>query len=272
MNISALMRRTQPAEPRCIVNIPAANIRPNPSQPRRHFESNELTAMAKSISQLGIIQPLTVREVDGGYELIAGERRLRAAKLAGLREVPCIIAEADPERAAMMALVENLQREDLNFFEQAAGFRMLIEKFGLTQQQAAVQLGLSQPTIANKLRLLSISDEQKAKILNFRLSERHARALLRVSEEERGGILQTVCDKHMTAEGLERYIDALEKQKKVREGYRKRAAVLGDVRLFFNTVEKALNVMRLAGVEAKSEKKQAEGYIEYVIKIPKKEE
>lgn len=248
MNISALMRRTQPAEPRCIVNIPAADIRPNPAQPRRHFESNELTAMAKSISQLGIIQPLTVREVDGGYELIAGERRLRAAKLAGLREVPCIIAEADPERAAMMALVENLQREDLNFFEQAAGFRMLIEKFGLTQQQAAVQLGLSQPTIANKLRLL------------------------RVSEEERGGILQTVCDKHMTAEGLERYIDALEKQKKVREGYRKRAAVLGDVRLFFNTVEKALNVMRLAGVEAKSEKKQAEGYIEYVIKIPKKEE
>ena len=135
-----------------------------------------------------------------------------------------------------------------------------------------MQLGLSQPTIANKLRLLSISDEQKAKILNFRLSERHARALLRVSEEERGGILQTVCDKHMTAEGLERYIDALEKQKKVREGYRKRAAVLGDVRLFFNTVEKALNVMRLAGVEAESEKKQAEGYIEYVIKIPKKEE
>jgi ParB family chromosome partitioning protein len=140
----------------------------------------------------------------------------------------------------------------------------------MTQQETAVYLGISQPAVANKLRLLKLSDEHKVIILNYNLSERHARALLRVDEEHRGEILKTVCEKKLTAEGLERYIDALIKQEQVKESYRRRAEVLSDVKLFFNTVEKALNIMRLAGVDAKAEKTQSDGYIEYLIKIPEK--
>lgn len=272
MNISTLIRPKPETVTKGIVQLSVADIRPNRSQPRRHFESDELTAMAKSISQIGILQPLTVREIGetGVYELIAGERRLRAAKLAGMKYVPCIIENVSDERSALMALIENLQRQDLNFFEEAAGFKMLLEQFGMTQQEAAIHLGIAQPTVANKLRLLRISDEHKAIILNYHLTERHARALLRVSDEHRGEILQVVCEKHLTADGLDRYIDALIKREKVKESYQKRSAVLTDVRLFFNTVEKALNVMRLAGVDAQAERKQEEGYIEYVIKIPEK--
>lgn len=270
MNISTLIRPKGESgeKTNALAHISVTSISPNRSQPRRHFESDELTAMAKSISQIGILQPLIVRETDDGYELIAGERRLRAAKLAGLRYVPCIVENVSDERSALMALIENLQRQDLNFFEQAAGFKMLIERFGMTQHEAAIRLGISQPTVANKLRLLKLSDEHKAVIINYRLTERHARALLRVEESRRGEILQVVCEKHLTADGLERYIDALIKRDKVKESYRKRSAALTDVRLFFNTVEKALNVMRLAGVDARAERKQEEGYIEYVIKIP----
>jgi ParB family chromosome partitioning protein len=263
-----LIHKNKCVEETAVVWISITSVKPNRSQPRRHFESQELTALAKSISQFGIIQPLCVRKIDDEYELISGERRLRAAKLAGFKTVPCIIHEADNERSALMALIENLQRQDLNFFEQAEGFRALTEQYGMTQQQAAVSLGIAQPTIANKLRLLRLSEEQRDMILNFGLTERHARALLRVEEEKRTEILQTGCEKHFSAEAFEKYVDEFIKQEKLKANYRKRASVLSDVRLFFNTVEKALNVMRLAGVDAVSEKKNQDGYIEYVIKIP----
>jgi ParB family chromosome partitioning protein len=269
MNLTLIKQKPQ-TESNCIVSISITAIIPNPSQPRRHFESQELTAMAKSISRIGIIQPLIVRETVDGYELISGERRLRAAKLAGLKFVPCIVNDVSDCSSAIIALVENLQRQDLNFFEQAEGFRLLIKKYGMTQQETAIQLGITQPTVANKLRLLKLSPEHRNTIINFGLTERHARTLLRVDESCRSEVLDVICDKHLSADAAERYVDALIKHEKLKDSYKKRSAVLTDVRLFFNTVEKALNVMRLAGVDAKSEKKQEEGYIEYVIKIPDK--
>ena len=266
----SLLNKKTAAVSAAVVLIPIADISPNRSQPRRRFGGDELTALAKSISQLGVLQPLTVRRVENGFELICGERRLRAAQLAGLDSVPCIVTDVSDMRSALEALVENLQRSDLDFFEQAAGFKTLIERFGMTQQQAAVSLGISQPAVANKLRLLRLSDEHKAKILNFGLTERHARALLRLDEQKRGDALDVICDRQLTAESTEKYIDALLRQDKIKESYARRAGVLSDVRLFFNTVEKALSIMRLAGVEASSERIQSDGFIEYVIRIPEK--
>ncbi len=266
----ALLHKKAPAAPQ-VVQIPISEIAPNRSQPRRRFSADELTKLAKSISQLGVLQPLTIRRVGEGFELICGERRLRAAKLAGLEAVPCIISDVSDKYSALEALVENIQREDLDFFEQARGLKLLIDNFGMTQQQAAVSLGISQPAVANKLRLLRLSDKHRAMILNYSLTERHARALLRLDEQRRDEALSLICERRLTAESTEKYIEALLKQDKVRESYARRAGALGDVRLFFNTVEKALNIMRMAGVDASSEKKQNEGYIEYVIRIPDKD-
>ena len=272
MNLISLLSKTdasQTAAPE-ILQIPVAEIHPNPSQPRKSFSAAELVSLAKSISQLGIIEPLVVRHDTVGYELICGERRLKAAKLAGLSRVPCIVCDISDLNAALFSLIENLQRQDLNFFEQAEGFRLLIEKFGLTQQEAALSLGISQPAVANKLRLLRLSERHRQIISDNNLSERHARALLRVGEEKRDEVLKVAIDRQFTAELLDRYIDAMHKKDKIKESYTKRSAAVGDVRLFMNTVEKALNVMRLAGVDAQAEKKQEDGYTLYVIKIAEK--
>lgn len=254
-----------------VADISIDSIRPNPSQPRRIFDRDELITLAKSVSQLGILQPITVRRTDMGYELICGERRLRAAEFAGLKSVPCIIKGVSDQNCALIALVENLQRQDLNFFEVAEGYRILTEKFGLTQQETAVKLGVSQPSVANKLRLLKISPEHRAQILNFHLTERHARALLRLPEEKRADALQTACDQKLNAENFEKYIDEMFHVEQIRQSYRKRASALSDVRLFFNTVEKAVGVMRLAGVNAVTEKRRTDSGIEYVIKINDKD-
>lgn len=253
-----------------VLQIPISEIRPNPSQPRKNFSQSELVSLAKSISQLGMIEPLIVRRIGGGFQLVCGERRLKAAVIAGLSRVPCIISDISDLNAALFALIENLQRQDLNFFEQAEGFRQLIEKYGLTQQEAAVSLGISQPAVANKLRLLRLSERHRKIISENNLSERHARALLRVGEERRDEVLKVAIDRRFTAELLEKYIDALLKKDKIKESYARRSAAVGDVRLFMNTVEKALNVMRLAGVDAQAEKKQEDGYTLYVIKIAEK--
>lgn len=261
--------RIKPGES-VIRSIPAEDIMPCRWQPRTDFDPAELSALAKSISQLGLLQPLTVRKTELGIELVCGERRLRAARLAGLKNVPCLVSELSDSAAAIACLTENLQRKDLSFFEQAEGLRMLIEEFSLTQQQAAVQLGMSQPAVANKLRLLRLTPEQRAVILREGLTERQARALLRAKDELREEALQAAIGQKLTAEGIERYIDELNSREKRRRSYQRRSAALGDVRLFFNTVEKAVKVMQLAGVNAETERKQNDGFIEYVIKIPER--
>ena len=223
-----------------VIEVGVGDIRPNPSQPRKHFAADELTALAKSISANGIIQPLTVRCAEEGFELISGERRLRAAKLAGLKSVPCIIVKADRGRSAVLALLENIQRSDLNCFEEAAAISALLDSGKVTREEAALKLGLAQSTIANKLRLLRLSRDEQKLICEHGLSERHARALL---------------------------IARLEREEAKRNSYEKRAVMLKDVRLFFNSVNKALEVMKLAGVDATAKRVDKDDVIEYTITI-----
>lgn len=252
-----------------VCDIPTEAVRPNPSQPRKNFDAASLAQLARSISQDGIIQPLTVRDKNGYYELVSGERRLKAAKIAGLRSVPCIIADISDERSAVYALIENIQREDLNFYEQASAIARLISEYGLTQEDAALRLGLSQPAVANKLRLLKLSDEEASLLISSGLGERHARALLRIPDKDkRREAIQYVIKKALNAAQTEKYISSLIKAQKVSESYKKRAPILRDIRLFLNTMNKAVKVMQLAGVKANAKKVEHEGYVDYIVSIP----
>ena len=185
-------------------------IRANPDQPRKYFEPEALRELAESIGRYGILQPLTVRRGEDGYELIAGERRLRAAKLAGLREVPCLAVRSDEEESALLSLIENLQRQDLHYMEEAAAIAKLIAVYGLSQEQAAERLGKSQSAVANKLRLLRLSPACVALLREGGLSERHARALLRLSDEnERLAALRVIIERGCNVAQAEAYIESV---------------------------------------------------------------
>lgn len=252
-----------------VMEIPTDAIKPNPMQPRKNFEAASLAELSRSISQDGIIQPLTVREKNGYFELVSGERRLKAAKIAGLRTVPCIITDISDERSAVYALIENIQREDLNFYEQATAIAKLIGRYGLTQEDAAVRLGISQPAVANKLRILRLDKDELDIILRSGLSERHARALLRLTDkQQRIEAASKAAREHLSALQLEKHIASVIKTTKVRESYKKRAPILRDVRLFLNTMNKAVKVMQLAGVKANAKKVEHEGYVDYIVSIP----
>lgn len=252
-----------------VMEIPTDAIKPNPMQPRKNFEAASLAELSRSISQDGIIQPLTVREKNGYFELVSGERRLKAAKIAGLRTVPCIITDISDERSAVYALIENIQREDLNFYEQATAIAKLIGRYGLTQEDAAVRLGISQPAVANKLRILRLDKDELDIILRSGLSERHARALLRLTDkQQRIEAATKAAREHLSALQLEKHIASVIKTAKVRESYKKRAPILRDVRLFLNTMNKAVKVMQLAGVKANAKKVEHEGYVDYIVSIP----
>jgi ParB family chromosome partitioning protein len=226
-------------------------------------------SLAESIKHNGILQPLTVRiPVSGGYELVAGERRLRAAVLAGYKEVPCITVELDEKQSAVMSLLENLQREDLNFFEEALGIARLIEYCDLTQEQVAVKLGKSQSTIANKLRLLRIESSDREQILNFGLTERHARALLKLESEKRDFALKEIISKELNVYESEKFIDSiLVPSEKLKE--RRSLSIIKDVRIFFNTINNAVDVMKRSGIDAVALRQEYDDYYEYTVKIPK---
>ena len=252
-----------------VLELPTGAIKPNPRQPRKHFDAGELTSLSRSIAQDGVIQPLTVRDMGGYYELVSGERRLRAAKIAGLKTVPCIIADISDERSAVYALIENIQRCDLNFFEQAQAISQLVSEYGLTQEEAALRLGLSQPAVANKLRLLRLSDDERELILSHSLSERHARALLRCSDKaQRAEVIEKIVSASLNATQTEKYISSLQRSEEIKKSYQKRAPILRDVRLFVNTMNKAVRVMQLAGVKANTKKVEHEGYVDYIVSIP----
>ena len=200
---------------------------------------------------------------------MAGERRLRAAKLAGLAAVPCLVMDISERNAAIMALVENIQREDLHFFEEAAALEKLIRCFGLTQEDAAMKLGRAQSTVANKLRLLKLTEDEQAFIRRHRLTERHARTLLRLSDPaERMRVMEKVVKLHLNVERTEQLIDDMIGQARERESLRKRSVLFRDVRLFTNTISKAVETMQAAGIAAASQKMQFDDYIEYRIRIP----
>lgn len=253
--------------------IPINAVRPNPQQPRRSFDETALQELADSISAYGILQPLTVRDRGGVYELVAGERRLRAARIAGLREVPCLIAEVGEEDAALLALIENLQRRDLDYMEEAAAIARLIRRYGLSQQQAAEKLGKSQPTIANKLRLLRLSAPVIDCLRQYGLTERHARTLLRLTDPEQ----QLAAARHIGKRGLnvaqtEQYIDRLTAENRTEPPRRRPTYIIKDVRLFLNSVERGVRLMQSAGVGAEVGRRDTEEEILLTIHIPKRRE
>ncbi|SCJ76263.1 ParB/RepB/Spo0J family partition protein [Neobittarella massiliensis] len=249
-----------------VVSLPVSQIRPNPAQPRLRFDAYELISLAESIRQNGLLQPITVREVGDGYELISGERRLRATKLAKLRQINCIIVDTDEQQSAVFALLENIQRQDLDYFEQARGIKKLIECWGITQEQAAARLGMAQSTLANKLRLLGLEEDLQKYVVEQKLSERHARALLTVDRAHRMEVAQTVCARHLNVVQTEEYIEKMEMAAK--KPQRRNLFIVKDVRIFLNTVGKAIDMMKQAGVDAVANTTQCGDYIEYNIRIP----
>jgi len=252
-----------------VVQLPVEKIVPNPHQPRKNFDDAELNMLAESIRQNGILQPLSVRKVDDGYELISGERRLRAAKLIGLENVPCIVVDITERNSAVLAIVENIQRQDLSFFEEAIAIEKLIDFYGMTQEDAAIKLGKAQSTIANKLRLLKLSEKEMEMIAENGLTERHARALLRLNTpEQRLYAIERISKGKLNVERAEKLVDEILSDQKEKESIKKRSGAFKDIRLFINTISKAVETMQAAGINAESQKIRSDGYIEYIVKIP----
>ena len=252
-----------------VVLLPIEKITPNPAQPRQEFDKREILSLAQSIKENGVLQPITVRKLDNKeYELISGERRLRASKEAELKEIPAIIIDATSRQSAVYAILENIQRKDLTLFEEALALRSLINEWGVTQEEAAAKLGKAQSTIANKLRLLTLSNVEQEIITKYQLTERHARAVLKIKDETlRLEVLKHIAKRGMNVSEAEDYI---ERATKLRPAEGRRLFIVKDVRVFINTINKAIDVMKSAGINAEAHKKESENYIEYLVRIPTK--
>ncbi len=248
-----------------VVFLPVQAIRPNPAQPRQVFREEALDELAQSIRAHGILQPLSVRRIGGGYELIAGERRLRAGILAGLTEVPCILMTMDDKESGTAALVENLQRQDLDFIEEARGISALMNAMNLSQEQTARLLGKSQSGIANKLRILRHSAHVLAAIRAENLTERHARALLKLpTEGEKMQAISMIAKLDMSVSRAERYIEELCEQSDRRQPK-------ANIGAFLNGLNQSLARIQLSGVPAISERRETDSQIVLTITIPKKQ-
>ena len=251
--------------------IPLGRIRPNPQQPRRSFDEEDLAELAASIRSCGILQPLTVRRAGEGYELVAGERRLRAARIAGLREVPCLVAQVGEEDSALLALMENLQRRDLDCWEEAQAIARLISRYGLSQEEAARRLGRAQPTVANKLRLLRLPEDVRALLRENGLTERHARALLRLQDPEvQRRAAGDMARRGMNVAQAEAYVEKLLQSAQVTPPRGRSTYIIKDVRLFLNSVDRGLHLMRQAGVDAGWNRQDTDREILLTIRIPKR--
>jgi len=260
-----------------ITYINIESIRPNPYQPRKQFNKLSLDELCESIKQYGVIQPINVRKASHGYfELISGERRLRAASLAGLKEIPAIIVSVDDNNSAVMALIENLQREDLSYLEEAEGYNSLICEHGLTQEVLAKKIGKNQSTVANKIRLLRLSPMVKKILTDNCLTERHARALLKLHDDQAQlKVLRQVCDKGLnvkkTEDLVERVIEKLSKNEDLEEkdDIKKVHKAIKDIRIFVNTIRQAIEAMKKSGVNAKAAQLDRGEYVEFIVRIPK---
>ena len=246
-----------------VLFLPARSIQPNPSQPRRIFREEALEELADSIRRHGILQPLSVRRVGTGYELIAGERRLRAAQLVGLSEIPCIVMQMDDKESGAVALVENLQRQDLDFVEEARGISRLMSQYSMSQEQVARILGKSQSGIANKLRLLRHSEPVLQALLDGQLTERHARVLLKLdSEGEKLKAISVILEQNMSVARTEQYIRSLVARQQ-------EAPPQKDVGAFLQRVSQTLSQIQRSGIAAISERRETESQIVLTITIPK---
>ena len=251
-----------------LARLPVGEILPNPNQPRRSFDQQELDKLAKSIAANGLLQPISVRRQDrNSYELIAGERRLMACKALGMDKIPAIVIEMPDTDSAVMALVENLHRADLECFEEAEAIAKLMADGRLTQQQVAKMLCKSQPAIANKLRLLRISPLLRSLLVENGLTERHARALLTVEDpQQQEEILRYVIKMGLNVAQTESYIQRFHK---VTPEKPSRLVVVKDVRLLFNSISKAVNAIKEGGFEVETMQTEDDLYVNYVVRIPK---
>ncbi len=264
-----MMKNEQPE----IKYIPIESIRPNPYQPRKDFNKKALEELSQSIKSFGLIQPISVRKIqDESYELIAGERRLRASELAELEEIPAIVVDYKDNESAMIALVENLQREDLNFIEEAEGYNNLIIDHGFTQQQLAEKLGKSQSTIANKLRLLKLPEDIQKDLIEHNLTERHGRALLKLPDEQlKREVLDKVIKNELNVSKTEKLVneilDDLTKEKV--DEHKSNVKGLISMRIYLNTIKNAYTAIKESGIDAKYDEKDKGDFVEVTIQIPK---
>ena len=257
-----------------VVYLCTEDIDPCPVQPRKNFDEESLSELSESIKSYGILNPLTVRMRGGKYELVAGERRLRAARLAGLKEVPCMLVDVNMEGASLIALVENLQRKDLDFIEEALGINQLIIMFGMSQEEAARRIGKSQSAVANKLRLLKLPRDILDSLRENGLTERHGRALLRLSSPvEQRQALEYIVDNKLTVAATDAYIDALltkdEEPPEPEKSSGRRSFILKDVRIFLNSLTRSIDLMKQGGIDAGVKRQETEDSLILTISIPK---
>ncbi len=260
-----------------LVEVNVASIHPNPYQPRATFDEESIAELAQSIQQVGLLQPLLVRKVDDGYELVAGERRLRAVTSLGMEKVACIVQQdIEDESSAMMALIENLQREDLHYLEEAQCYQKLLETYGLTQEELANRLGKSQSSIANKLRLLKLSDEVKAAMTEKRLSERHARALLKLADDkQRLDAVERIAEKGLSVKETEQMVEktlnkAYDEKQDGAKPRPKLMRIVRDYRLFMNTINQAVNQLRESGMTVEVEQSDRADGVDIKISVTRK--
>lgn len=287
--IMTLQEMLSPKDTGKLRYISAQELLPNRSQPRRNFDKDALSALAQSIEKYGIIQPVTVREYRGKYEIIAGERRVRAARMAGLHKVPCILLDAGDVKSAEMAMVENLVRCDLDFFEQAEAIEKLLSEGGMTQERLAERLSMSQSALANKLRLLRYDGEQRKIILKSGMSERAARTVLRLPPEKRTKCLLHAAENSLGTAGIENYVTGLlcsmaansgyeraAKQKKAKKQEEKsspegqmpvRRVLIGDLTLFDNSITRSVQLLRSAGYNANLRREESDGEVRYYVSV-----
>ncbi len=261
-------------ENKSIINIPIENILPNPYQPRKNFNKLSLEELSDSIKSYGVLQPVNVRKVgNGGYELIAGERRVRAAKIAGLREIPAIVVEVVEQDSAVIALIENLQREDLSFLDEAEGYYNLINDHGMTQEELAKKVGKNQSTIANKLRLLRLPENIKKAILEHNLTERHARALLKLPDENmQHKALKNIINKSLnvkkTEEMIEKFIDEIAAD--IEKPKERRIRGKMQYNIYINTIKNVYKEILKTGFKMQYAQEDRGDFVEITLKVPKK--
>lgn len=259
-----------------VVSLNVGLLVPNKSQPRAVFSEGELSALADSIRENGILQPINVRRCGADYEIVSGERRLRAAKMCGLEEVPCIVIDVDDEKSAVLALIENIQRKDLSYFEEAVAIDKLIKFFGLTQEEAAARLGKAQSTIANKLRLLKFSDAERNLLIKGNIAERQARALVRIDDQKlRVHALGEMIVNRLSIEQSEKLVEDLlngapvtkSAVKKKKTANRERKFTFPVPRLYINSINKIVKTMKEANIDCETVMNQVGDCYEYTIKI-----
>ena len=249
--------------------LPVGRIEPNPAQPRKIFNADELRELSHSIVENGVIQPITVRKIDERYVLVAGERRLRAAIMAGLREIPAIISDMDDRQSSLVALIENLQRSDLDFFEEALGIENLIRTYGFSQEETARKLGKSQSAVSNKLRLLKLPQGVIKSIIENKLTERHARALLRLEDPaKQEAALRHIVERNLNVSQTDEYIERLLVEKSP-QNQNRTVFVFKDLRPFVNTINHAVETMRSSGIKADVKQNEDDSALHMTISIYK---